>query len=415
MKSQIFVEILKEAYRSIKAYRLRAFLTIMIVAIGIMALVGILTAIDAIQLSLKSNFSMMGANTFTIRNRGLNVHFGSSGGKLKKYPPITFKQCMDFKKIYDFPAGIAISAIATGSAEVHYLNKKTNPNIQLMGGDLNYALATGLTIEEGRNFTENEIIYRQPVCIVGNEIVKILFDGLPSKAINQKIVVNGQKYLIIGVFALKGSSFSFGGDRAVVIPVTTMNQLYPDPNRSFTISVVVNDAEDLNTAINHAIYTMRKVRKNRPGQENTFEIVKSDSLSKILLENLSLVTLFASAIGLITLLGAAVGLMNIMLVSVTERTREIGTRKALGATQKLIRNQFLTETVLICQFGGIVGIILGVIIGNITASIVGGVFIIPWGWMMLGFILCFITGVLSGYYPAKKAASLDPIEALRYE
>jgi putative ABC transport system permease protein len=194
-----------------------------------------------------------------------------------------------------------------------------------------------------------------------------------------------------------------------------MNQLYPDPNRSFTISVIVNDAEDLNTAINHAIYTMRKVRKNRPGQENTFEIVKSDSLSKILLENLSLVTLFASAIGLITLLGAAVGLMNIMLVSVTERTREIGTRKALGATQKLIRNQFLTETVLICQFGGIVGIILGVIIGNITASIVGGVFIIPWGWMMLGFILCFITGVLSGYYPAKKAASLDPIEALRYE
>lgn len=412
---QTQIENIREAFRSIKAYKLRAVLTVLIIAFGIMALVGILTAIDAIKLSIRSNFTSLGANTFTIRNRGLNVRIGNSHNVRKTYPAISYKQALEFTKEYTYPSWIAISAVGDMASEVVYGNKKTNPNMQLVGGDENYLIATGLKIAMGRNFSSSELHYAVPVCIIGYEILKVLFNENAASAIGQVIHANGLPFQVVGVLEYKGSSFSFSGDRTVLIPLTALIQRLPDPGRSFVINVTISHAEEMDRAIDEAIVSMRKVRKLRPGDENSFEIIKSDSLSGLLIENLSMVTLAATFIGLITLLGAAIGLMNIMLVSVTERTREIGTRKALGATQALIKNQFLTESVLICQIGGIVGVLLGIVAGNVISWLIGSAFIIPWAWIALGLLLCWITGILSGYYPAQRAARLDPIEALRYE
>jgi putative ABC transport system permease protein len=208
---------------------------------------------------------------------------------------------------------------------------------------------------------------------------------------------------------------SFGGDKSCLIPLTNARQYFGYPGQSFTISVLSEKSEMLNSTIGQAIAKMRVVRKLKPIEEDNFDIIRSDNLTQIMFENIKYVTIAALVIGIITLFGSAIGLMNIMLVSVTERTKEIGTRKALGATSKIIRWQFLIEAIVICQLGGIIGIVLGILIGNITSIVIGSSFITPWVWILSGVALCIVVGLISGFFPAAKAAKLDPIEALRYE
>lgn len=404
----------KEAIKSIRSQFLRTVLTVLIIAVGIMALVGILTSIDAMKGSISENFSSMGANSFSIRSRGMSVHIGKRGKKAKRFPRISFQQAIDFKQKYPFPAIVSISTRASALATLKHRSEKTNPNIFVFGTDENYILTSGLSIEKGRNFSEHDVRFGSHAVIIGSEIAKTLFPS-GENPIDKLISIGSGKYKVIGVLKEKGSSMGNSPDKNALIPLTNARQYFSSSNPSFMISVMADSPDKLDAAIGEAIGTFRIVRKDKIGQDDSFEISRSDSISEMLIDNLSMVTVFATIIGLITLLGAAIGLMNIMLVSVTERTREIGARKALGASARLIRNQFLIEAILICQIGGIVGIILGIAIGNLIGMFMGSPFIIPWAWMIVGVLICFFVGLFSGIYPAYKASKLDPIEALRYE
>ena len=378
-----------------------------------MALVGILTAIDSLKYSINSNFSRMGANTFTIKNREMKFIVGDHS-KEKKFESITYQEAEKFKEDFNFPAFTAISMYATNTATLKFKSVKTNPNIAVIGADENYMTTSGNDLTQGRNFTAQEIVAGANLVILGPELVSNLFKN-KEEPLEQEVSIGPGKYRVIGILKSKGSSMGFSGDKSCIIPIVNVRQYFAQPNATYTISVMPKDPKMLDAAIDEATGAFRIIRKIRAGDNNNFEVAKSDNLAEMLFQNIRYVTLAATIIGFITLLGAAIGLMNIMLVSVTERTREIGIRKAMGATKAIIKNQFLIEAIVICQLGGIVGIAIGIPIGNIISIFVGGAFIVPWVWIISGLLLCLIVGLASGIYPALKAAKLDPIESLRYE
>ncbi len=414
MKNTLVLENINISLVSIRSHLLRTILTILIISFGIMALVGILTATDSIKYYLTQNFSMMGSNTLTIRNRSMNIHMGGGGHKEKRYEPITFNQAQEFKDRFDFPAFTSVFTRATGIATLKYEANKTNPNVGVMGTDENYLITSGDEVEFGRNFTPNEVYYGFSSVILGASLVKDLFKN-KEDPLGKIISIGPGKFKIIGVLKSKGSSMGFSGDRTCFIPVTNVRVNFPRPNMSFNINVMAKRPELVDAATGEATAILRNIRKVPVGMEDTFEITKSDNIAKMLIENIKYVTMAATIIGFITLLGAAIGLMNIMLVSVTERTREIGIRKAIGATKRVIRNQFLVESIVIGQLGGMLGIVLGILVGNVISLLIGSAFIVPWIWIATGVVLCFIVALISGIIPARKAANLDPIESLRYE
>jgi putative ABC transport system permease protein len=412
----LFSENLSQAIQSVRANSLRAILTLLIIAFGIMALVGILTSIDALLFTMNDNFSRMGANSFDIRPGSGGLHSNREGRQEKEAPPITFRQAMEFKERFDYPSSnVSVSGFGTWDATLKFGDKKTNPTVLVFGVDENYLDVRGYDLETGRNFTNVEMEAGTQMTIVGMEIVNKLFDKNPAKAINKEITVDNRRFTIIGVLKSKGSSMGQSADNRILIPLSAERYIYGYADKNYTVTVSTATALDMDEAISLATGIMRNLRKLRASEENNFETFQSDSLMEILKENTVTIRFATVGIGLITLIGAAIGLMNIMLVSVTERTREIGISKALGATRANIMNQFLTEAVLICQMGGIVGIILGIVIGNVVALLLGGKFIMPWAWITLGLVTCTIVGLASGLYPALKAAKLDPIESLRYE
>jgi putative ABC transport system permease protein len=409
----IFKENLRISFRAIRSNRVRAILTICIIAIGIMALVGILTAIDAIKSSLTNEFTMMGANSFTITSRGMNIQIGDSKSRTKNFSRISFREAEEFKNRFKEAAWVSVSFNASGLCTVKYGAEKTNPNVSLMGVDENNLTVAGYEIESGRNFTPDEIQMTRHYVIIGSDIVKDLFPG-GVDPLGKEITVAGMKLLVMGVLKSKGSGIG-NPDRVCFMPVTTARQYFSRPNLTFNIAVMPTNPVNLDVMAGEAEAVFRIVRNLNPKDESDFNINKSDNIVKMLLENIKYVTLAATLIGIVTLFGAAVGLMNIMLVSVTERTREIGVRKAIGAKTQTIKSQFLFESILIGQLGGFFGIILGILIGNGVSSMLRSSFVIPWIWVLTGIVVCFIVGVVSGYAPAVKAANIDPIEALRYE
>ena len=406
-------ENIRISMESIRSHLLRTILTVTIIAFGIMALVGILTAIDSIEYFLKENFTMMGANTFSIRNREIMV-FGGDRDKEKRYKSISYEEAIRFKSEFNFPAFVSVSTFATHTATIKYRSEKTNPNVAVLGTDENYLVTAGQEVAKGRNFNENEVYYGAHVVIIGSQIEKLVFKE-NEDPIGALISVGPGKYQVIGVLKEKGSSIGFSGDNMCMLPLSNVRQYFPRPDRTFGIDVSTQDPLKMDQAIGEATGLFRIIREDRVGEEQTFQITKSDNIAQMLTDNIKYVALAATFIGLITLLGAAIGLMNIMLVSVTERTLEIGIRKAMGATKRTIRNQFLVESVVIAQLGGLLGITFGIIIGNVLSLILKTKFIIPWPWILLGVTLCFIVALVSGIIPANKAAKLDPIESLRYE
>lgn len=403
------------AFNNLKANKGRAALTIVIIAFGIVALVAILTALDVLIFSLSDNFSRLGSNSFEIEPSSQVIQTNDGGRTRKRGEPISFDQAMDFKDRYDFSATVSVRLYCTGNAAVRFKEEKTNPTMSLIGIDDNYLANTKFELAAGRNFSTVEINNGHARAIIGSDIVSTLFDDNPEYAINKIISIGSTKYKVVGTLESKGSSMNNRDDRSIFIPILNAKRYYGHSRTNYELTVGVNDATQIDEAVSVATGLFRNVRKLRITEENDFEITKSDGLIDIIKENTLYIRLGIIMIAIVTLIGAAIGLMNIMLVSVTERTKEIGIVKAVGATQKNILTQFLTEAIVITQLGGLVGIIGGIAIGFGVSALIGGKFIIPWNWMILAIIICFITGLASGLYPALKAARLDPIESLRYE
>ena len=411
----LFRENVKIALGSIRAQLLRTILTVVIIAIGITALVGILTVVTAIEYNLNSSFASMGSNTFNI-NQYESTGRRRGNEEIEKINPIiSYPEARAFKEKFNTPfTQTSLSFIATSNAEVKFENKKTDPEISVLGIDEFYLTNSGLEVTQGRNFNSFDISNNVYSCIVGSDFVTkgLLKDTNP---IDKIISVRGAKFKVIGVLKEKGSTFGNSQDLRVMIPIQVARSLFSAPNINYSLSTMVSKKEMLDQSIDNAIITMRKIRKLNPVEENNFGISRSDDLINRIGELTGFLSWSAWIMGIITILGSSIALMNIMVVSVTERTREIGVRKALGAKKSTIAFQFFIETLTIGQMGGFFGIILGILIGFIICLAAGWDFVIPWGAIMAAFITSFIVALVSGLYPAIKASKLDPIEALRYE
>ena len=410
----LFKENTKIALDSIKSQALRTSLTVMIIAIGITALVGILTVVSALQNTILKDFASMGANTFSISQYDLSAEINQNDASQRVNSIISYPEAKAFQDKYNFPfTNTSLSFTAGSAVEVKYGEKKTDPEISILGVDDNFCPNKGLQVSSGRNFNSFDIENNNYVCVLGSDFEKGLFAGL--NPIDKIISIRGAKFKVIGVLKEKGSTFGNSQDLRVLIPIQVARSLFSAPNINYSLDVMVDNEALLDEAVDDAIITMRRVRKLNPVSKNDFGIERSDDLIQTLLSNTEVLGISAWVIGIITVFGSSIALMNIMLVSVSERTREIGIRKALGAKRSTIACQFFTETLVIGQLGGIVGIIFGILIGWGIASAIGFSFVIPWTAVIAAVITTFIVTIASGLYPAVKASKLDPVEALRHE
>jgi len=413
------------AFRTVRGNKLRTGITVAIIAFGIMALIGIITAIQAMNGKLRESFSFMGANAFTVSYKE-RFRFNNNEGDAQKVDKtkkqkksnldkiITLQQAEMFKDNFRYPAKVCVSLQGPGGNEVHYQQKKTNPNVRMNGGDENYLEINGFSVEVGRNLNKLDVRSGRNVCLLGSDVADKLFGQFKDKAVDKIVRVGGMPYMVVGVLKSKGSSALLRADNVIITSYNSLRKL-PSASTSFTIGVMATDVQQLDGAVSETKALFRAIRKLHPTEEDNFAIDKSDKLAETFIGLLSSITFAAAAIGIITLVGAAIGLMNIMLVAVNERTREVGLIKAIGGKKRNIRAQFLFESTIISLMGALFGIVLGVMVGNVFSLILGTGFVVPWGWVIGGIVICSIVGLLAGLVPALKASKLNPIVALRYE
>jgi putative ABC transport system permease protein len=423
-----FLDVFSLAWRTVRSNKLRTGLTVAIIAFGIMALVGIITAIKAMNQKFTESFSSLGANAFTIRFKERNIRFGGGDNRETKLTKktnrkekksnldkrITRDEAELFIKNYHYPAITSISVFGGRNNIVSYEDRKTSPNVMMFGGDENYLMLNGFNVLEGRNLNKTEAQSGSNVCVLGYDVASNLFKVGIEKAVNSIVRINNIPYRVLGVLESRGSTLGFSRDNVIITSYNSIYRNFPS-NNSYVLAVLTQDILQVGIAMGEAEAIFRPIRKLATTEDNNFVLDRSDSIAEKAMNSLGFLTISATVIGLITLIGAAIGLMNIMLVSVSERTKEVGLVKAIGGKSKMVRRQFLLEAMIISVLGALFGIILGIFVGNIFSIVLSTGFVVPWDWVLYGITICSFVGLLAGLYPALKAGRLNPIEALRYE
>ncbi len=411
MRSIDISESIAMALSALKANKLRAFLTLLGVVIGVFSFIGVMTGISVLQDSIESSFNVLGSNTLLVQKYPA-IHTGpGSRMKYRNRKDITIDQGMHVREKSRLAQYVNVQAGNWG-AVIQYKNRKTNPNVQVIGGTPEIIYTQNRDVESGRIYNDQELQYSRNVVVLGASVATLLFPN--EYPIDKSVRINGKPMRVIGVVAPKGGMFGGNADNFVLMPLTTFSNTYGKARR-VNIQARAADQQSYDAMTDEIIGLLRVVRRVPPGEDNDFEIVSNESLISEVNNLTFLIRVGTGAISAIALLAAGIGIMNIMLVSVSERTREIGVRKAIGATKRTILTQFLIEAVVICQFGGLLGIALGLGGGNILALMLEIPPVLPIGWALIGLFVTSVIGIIFGVYPAWKASNLDPIEALRYE
>lgn len=414
LSSQI-KSILRESVRmtfdAIRANKLRSTLTLLGISVGIFSVISVMTAIKTLESSIESGLNVFGTNTFLI-TKDPAIQFGRNE-KYRNRKNIDLDQYFQLKERAKLPILVSGGDETQNVRVVTYKDKKTKEAPRVSGGDSGTLRTVNTYIADGRNLTEEDVHLSRTVCIIGADVVDILFPF--EDPLGKVIQLKGINFTVVGVTERQGQSFGQSQDNYVFMPVTTFLQRFRGKSYSLGITVESESSELYGETLDEVIGALRAIRKVPPGEENDFEITTNDELMETFGSFTNSIKIFAFSISVIALIVAGIGIMNIMLVSVTERIKEIGIRKAIGATRRHILFQFLTESVFLCQIGGIIGVIFGIAAGNIISLVAKVPAVIPIDWAIYGVISCSIIGIGFGSYPAWRAANLDPVESMRFE
>ncbi len=404
-------ELIRISVSTLKANKLRAMLTLTGIIIGVFSIIAIMTLLGALQSGIEGSLSSLGSNTFQIQKFPA-IHIEGGDQKYRNRPEITFEQglrLIEKSTMYKFI-----------SLEDYVYNKilksskiSTNPNYYVGGVTPEYLECNNKSVKSGRFFTQSDLINNSRIAVIGMDAADKLFPN--ADPVGKVITIDNNEFTIVGLFDRKGSGLGRSNDNFALLPITTMQQIYGKNNRSIKITIQAANKEMYNETVENAVTVMRTIRKDKPGKSDSFEIFSNDSLIEEVNNFTKYFKYGAGFISFIAMLAAGIGIMNIMLVSVTERTKEIGIRKAIGAKSRSILVQFLIEAIILCEAGGIIGIAFGILTGNILGMFLNSPVIIPYDWIVIGLLVCSVVGIVFGVYPAYKAAKLKPIDALRYE
>ncbi len=406
-------ELIRIAISTLKANKLRASLTLSGIVIGVFSIIAIMTLLNALQAGIEGGLSELGSNTFQIQKFPA-IDMGGHGriAKYRNRPDITYEQGLKLMERATTYKSISLEDYLD-SKTIKTNKYTTNPNNTIGGVLPSYLECNNRAVQFGRFFTETDLANNSRVAVIGMDVVDKLFPNV--NPVGQDIIIDNNQFQVIGVFEKKGEGFGQSNDNFALLPITTMEQIYGKNNRSLNIAIQAPSKETYNETMENCIAVLRSIRKDKPGEPDSFEIYSNESLITQVNSFTKYFKYGAGFISFIAMLAAGVGIMNIMLVSVTERTKEIGIRKAIGAKNKSVLIQFLIEAVILCEFGGVIGIALGIITGNLVGLYLSSPVVIPYDWVIIGLLVCSIVGIVFGVYPAYKAAKLNPIDALRYE
>jgi putative ABC transport system permease protein len=407
----IFGETFRLALGSLSANKLRSILTMLGITVGVFSVIGVMTCITALRGSIESGLNVLGANSFQI-NKFPAINFSDPWTRFRNRPDITYAQASRFKDLMEGTANVSLT-LRRGGRRVLYLDRRTNPNVRLIGGDENFITSFNYDVAAGRNIQPDDVEFGRAVVVLGHDLSGKLF--INEEPLGKVVRIDGQAYTVVGVLAQKGTSFGDNQDNNALTTITQYLEVYGRSFRSLSINVQAPDQESMPATVDSATGMMRLVRGLEPENPNDFEIFSNESLIEAFNKVAGVVAVGAFVISAIALLASGIGVMNIMLVSVTERTKEIGIRKSIGAKKRSILTQFLIEAVVLSLVGGLAGVLAGVVGGNLGAKMLSASLVFPWAWATAGLLVCSGIGITFGFYPAWKAASLDPIEALRYE